>query len=77
MTDITFILVIGFVLLALCYVIINLMLSTNAINKRLMYLIEGMLVTQQQSEPMLHHIDNVDEDLNEDTTFDPYEFEVE
>lgn len=74
MADIVFICVIGFVLVALCYVIINLMMLNNSVNKRLVNIIEGLLVDQGRPLPPYPELDEEDEYDNHG--YDPYQVEV-
>lgn len=75
MADIVFICIIGFVLVALCYVIINLMMLNNAVNKRLVNIIEGLLADHGRPLPPYPELDGEEEEDNHG--YDPYQVEVE
>lgn len=72
MSDIAFIIIIGFVLVALCYTIINQMMLNNSVNKRLMALIEDTMAILGHQVSIT---DKTEEETEEEEHFDPYEVE--
>lgn len=76
MNEFVFIIVIGMVLLALCIVILNQMLMTNAINKRLMLLNESLINEIKAGSIQFNDIEPEIEEELEDEPFDPHKHEV-
>lgn len=76
MQDIAIIMIIGFVLISLCYIIINQMLMVNAINKRLMYMAESALALLDKPLKLsdLPDINTKEEEF--EYSFDPHNQEV-
>ena len=75
MNEIVFIVVIGIVLVAFCYVIINQMLLINSVNKRLMLLVEDSL-NMVSSSVTFDSISRENLPEEEEQYFDPHDIEV-
>lgn len=75
MNDLAIVIIIGIVVVGLVYVIINQMMASNATNKRLMYIIEGVLPILPSKQGMSTEDEIDGAEGNED--FDPHNIEVE